>query len=330
MTTKRKSYPAINPNPEDPQLKSELESASPAEQADIHGVGSKETKNFDAPSVIVASNEKLVKKGNASIRLGKDRHSNLFSGAGGKGNSHCAAVDIVAGHYGFMARSRDNRGRKLYVHPDFTLDAARIYISQKSDIDSYLRINRPKGGGSTSDAKGFYKSTVALKADTIRVVARESIRLVTRTDDLDSTGGQLTNADKSGYGIDLIAMNDPDDLQPMVKGENLKECLLAFKEYVDAVARILDNFIKYQKDFNRAVQKHTHMSPFYGSETAPDFKGDGTLVKGLESDILSALNCEVDLVGSFPMQGVALINDYLDNSGFVGDKYILSLYNRTN
>ena len=53
-------------------------------------------------------------------------------------------------------------------------------------------------------------------------------------------------------------------------------------------------------------------------------------MKGLESDILSALNCEVDLVGAFPMQGVALINDYLDNSGVAGDKYILSLYNRTN
>ena len=72
------------------------------------------------------------------------------------------------------------------------------------------------------------------------------------------------------------------------------------------------------------------MSPFYGSETAPDFKGDGALVKGLESDILTALNCEVDLVATIPVQGVALINDYLENSGAPGDKYILSLYNRTN
>lgn len=328
MTTKRKSYPAINSNPEDLQLKRELESASPAEQADIHGVGSKETKNFDAPSVIVAPNEKVIKKGNVSIRLGKDRHSNLFSGAGGKGNSHCAAVDIVAGHYGFMARSRDNRGRRLYVHPDFTLDAARIYVSQKSDIDSYLRINRPPGGGSTSDAKGFYKSTVALKADTIRVVARESIRLVTRTDDLDSQGGQLTNADKSGYGIDLIAMNDPADLQPMVKGNNLVDCLTAMQQVVENVATILDNFMSYQQSFNRSVQNHTHMSPFYGTETAPDFKK--VMMDGIENTINVALNCQVPMVADIPLNNVAVINDYLDNSGVAGDKYILSLYNRTN
>jgi hypothetical protein len=328
MTTKRKSYSAINTNPESAQLKSELEGASPAEQADIHGVGSKETKNFDAANIIVASNEKLIKKGNSSIRLGKDRNSNLYSGAGGKGHSHCAAIDIVAGHYGFMARERDNRGRKLYVHPDFTMDAARIYVSQKSDIDSYLRINRPKGGGSTSDAKGYYKSTVALKADTIRVVARESIRLVTRTDDLDSQGGQLSNADKSGYGIDLIACNDPEELQPMVKGDNLVDCLNAMLQVVENVSTILDNFISYQQELNRDIMSHTHMSPFYGTETAPDFKQ--VMMAGVENAINVALNCQVPMIADIPLNNVSVVNDYLDNSGVAGEKYILSLYNRTN
>ena len=328
MTTKRKSYSAINTNPESAQLKSELEGASPAEQADIHGVGSKETKNFDTANIIVASNEKLIKKGNSSIRLGKDRNSNLYSGAGGKGHSHCAAIDIVAGHYGFMARDRDDRGRKLYVHPDFTMDAARIYVSQKSDIDSYLRINRPKGGGSTSDAKGYYKSTVALKADTIRIVARESIRLVTRTDDLDSQGGQLSNADKSGYGIDLIACNDPEELQPMVKGDNLVDCLNAMLQVVENVSTILDNFISYQQELNRDIMSHTHMSPFYGTETAPDFKQ--IMTAGVENAINVALNCQVPMIADIPLNSVSVVNDYLDNSGVAGAKYILSLYNRTN
>ena len=128
--------------------------------------------------------------------------------------------------------------------------------------------------------------------------------------------------------LDLIAMNDPEDLQPMVKGENLKECLLAFQELFDAIGIILNNFITYQKKFNRAVQNHTHMSPFYGSETAPDFKQ--AMMKGVETDIASALNCEVDLNATLPLQVTALINDYLENSGAPGDKYILSLYNRTN
>jgi len=328
MTQKRKSYSAINPNPEDPIEKEKLDNASPAEEASIRGVASEETEDYDVPELNLTSNEKAIRKGNASIRLGKDRHTNRFSGAGGKGHSHCAAIDIVAGNLGFNAKSRNNRQEKIFVDPDFKLDSARIYLSQKSDVDSYFGLKRPTGGGSTSDTKGFYKSTVALKADTIRVIARESIRLVTRTDQLDSQGGELSNADKSGYGIDLIAMNDPEDLQPMVKGENLKDCLNAMLQVIENVSTILDNFISYQQSFNRSVQNHTHMSPFFGTETAPDFKQ--VMSAGIENMINVTLNCQVPMIADIPLGNVALVNDYLENDGAPGDKYILSLYNRTN
>ena len=328
MTQKRKTYSAIDSNPEDPILKEKLDNASPEMEADIRGVGSKETEDYDVPELNLTSNEKVIRKGNASVKLGKDRHTNRFSGTGGKGQSHCAAIDIVAGNLGFNAKSRNNRQQKIFVDPDFRLDAARIYLSQKSDVDGYFGLKRPSGGGSTSDAKGYYKSTVALKADTIRVIGRESIRLVTRTDQLDSQGGELSNADKSGYGIDLIAMNDPDDLQPMVKGENLKDCLNAMLQVIENVATILDNFVTYQQSMNRAVMSHTHMSPFFGTETAPDFKQ--VMMSGIENVINVALNCQVPMIADIPLSNVALVNDYLDNSGASGDKYILSLYNRTN
>ena len=326
MTRRRKTYSAINSNPDDAQLKEELDNATPAGKADIHGVASQETKNRDVPSLIVAPNEKVVKKGNASIRFGKDRPADLYSGRGGKGNSHCAAVDIVAGHQGFLAADRGPRGKRLYVHPDFKMDAARIYVSQKSDIDDYLNINRKNLNGSTNSA--FMKSTVALKADTVRIVARENIRLVTRTDDLSSQGGKLSNADKSGYGIDLIAMNDPEDLQPLVKGDSLVECLEAILEVIQSVGLILDNFMEYQNKFNRTVQNHTHMSPFYGTETAVDFKN--LLMAGVEMAINSTLNCQVPMIKDLPFQSTSVVNDYLASSGAPGDRYILSLYNRTN
>ncbi len=317
--------------PQDPILKNKLDNASPAEEADIRGVASKETEDYDTPNMILASNEKVIRKGNASIKLGKDRNSNRFSGNGGKGQSHCAAIDIVAGTLGHTARSRDRRGNKLYVDPNFGLDSARIYISQKSNIDGYFKLagsktSGPRLAGTTSS--GAPRSGIAIKADVVRVIGRENIRLITRTDSINSQGGELSNADKSGYGIDLIAMNDPDDLQPMVKGENLKDCLLAFKDLFDAIVVILNNFITYQKEFNSAVQNHTHMSPFYGTETSPDFKA--TLQTGVKTAIATALNCEVDLNATLPLQVTSLINDYLDNSGIPGDKYILSLYNRTN
>ena len=325
MSGNRKSYSAIE-KPEDPIAKEKLANASPSLEADIRGVASQATEDYDAPELNLTSNERAIRKGNAVIKLGKDRHSNRFSGAGGKGQSHCAAIDIVAGNLGHIAKSRDSRGRKIYVDPDFKLDAARIYISQKSNVDSYFGLKRPKGGGSTND--GFLKSTVALKADTIRLISRESIRLVTRTDHLDAQGGELSNADQSGYGIDLIAMNDPEDLQPMVKGDNLVECLLALHEMVENVVTILNNFVTFQGTFNKTVQTHTHMSPFFGSETAPDFKQ--VLASGVENTINTALNVQVPMVADIPLNSSALVSDYLDNAGCSSDKFILSRYNRTN
>jgi len=324
--SKVKATAAIQP-PTDSIEKSKLDDASPAEEANIRGVLNQDTENYDTPDLVLTSNEKVIKKGNASIKLGKDRNSNRASGHGGKGHSHCAAIDIVAGTLGHSARSRDEKSNKLYAEPNFVIDSARIYVSQKADIDGYFRLKKPTGGGSTSPVTP--RSGIALKADNIRVIGRENIRLITRPDSINSQGGSLSNTYKGGYGIDLIAMNDPEDLQPMVKGENLKDCLLQFKEYIDQLATVVNTFITYQKEFNNAVQTHTHMSPFYGSEVPPDFKQ--LLNAGLKNAIVVGLNCEVELNATLPLKGTSIQNDYLENTGGIsGGKYILSSYNRTN
>ena len=52
-----------------------------------------------------------------------------------------------------------------------------------------------------------------------------------------------------GYGIDLMAMNDDRDMQPLVKGSNLAECL---KETMAAVHDLRDIFLTFL-DYNRTV-----------------------------------------------------------------------------
>ena len=105
--------------------------------------------------------------------------------------------------------------KHVYVDPNFTTDAARIYISQKTDVDKNFKLGAGQVG------YGSAKSAVALKADGIRLVAREGIKLVTGMDAKNSQGG--TNA--SVMGIDLIAGNNDLDMQPFVKGENLRQAL---------------------------------------------------------------------------------------------------------
>ena len=304
----------------------QLADMTPGAAATARGVGGADTDDWDVPRLLVADNALPIRKGNASITLGKDRYGHMLSGEGGRGNSHCAAIDIVAGHMGWLARKNSKKGKPVYVDPNFKIDAARVYISQKANVDGYFDLARGEvGSTSTVDLR----STVAVKADTVRLIARDNIKLVTRPDQVNSQGGKTSNQYTKPFGIDLIAMNDSSDMQPLVKGDNLLMCLTALMDLLEAVTTILENFFQYDQAFKDKVAKHTHMSPFYGTETAPDFKQ--VLLEGVNQAVQTALNCQVPLMLDLPLDFAAIKNDYLeDKGGAVGDKYILSRYNSTN
>ena len=200
-----------------------LEGATVDEEASILGQGGQDTSDWDAPALTLSPSDKLIRKGNCGIRLGKDRDGARTSGEGGAGSSKCAAIDIVAGHMGWLAKKRNKRGKVLYADPDFRIDAARIYISQKSDVDGYFSLV-PGSVGNTN--MHDLRSTVAIKADTVRIIGR----------------GATDNKYTKGYGIDLIAMNDDKDMQPLVKGDNLRECLTGIVAIIQTINNTLGNF----------------------------------------------------------------------------------------
>lgn len=98
-------------------------------------------------------------------------------------------IDLVVGR---MASSpRDN----VFVDVDFTIDSARIYISQKTDVDKNFKL--PNGSMGPAEAK----STVALKADGIRLIGREGIKIVVGTDNKNSQGGTIDTT----FGVELLS-----------------------------------------------------------------------------------------------------------------------------
>tara|TARA_A100000172_G_scaffold16038_1_gene8564 strand:- start:27961 stop:28947 length:987 start_codon:yes stop_codon:yes gene_type:complete len=299
-------------------------------KAEFMGFGKGTRRDFDAPKYISVKEEWHKHKGNAGIVLGLDRPNNILSGFGGNKDTHCAAVDIVAGRLGFRARKRDDRNRLLEVDPNFKLDAARVYLSQKSDPDSYFGLAAGTVGNTT---KSDPRSTVVLKADTLRMIARENIKLVTRTDKKNSQGGDLSNATTKGYGIDLIAMNDDSDMQPLVKGANLQQCLRAVVASIQDLRGIFNNFVKYQGEMNNALINHSHRSPFYGQLTAPDFE---TLIPtGVEVIVNNLTNVETQLLLNMNKL-VGVQQNYLDAPAGAEtlkngkSLFILSKYNNTN
>jgi len=217
----------------------------------------------------VSSEHVISNKHNAYVVLGRDRPGSRLSGYGGRGDTHCASIDLVAGRLGHLSRSETDDGDKIFADPNFKVDAARIYISQKTDVDKNFQL--AKGTFPEADTR----SAIALKADGVRIIAREGIKLITSPDDLNSQGSKVS---KAAYGINLIAGNDDSALQPIPKGDNLVDGLTKIVEHIDAVAGILDAFLMSQIKFNTALGAHVHLSPFFGIPTAPSLLASGASI----------------------------------------------------
>jgi len=211
--------------------------------------------------------ESVINNNNSFIVLGKDRPANFASGYGGKGHTQAASIDIVVGRYSNIQYGVDvlpssRTSETQAVDPDFLYDAARIYISQKSDIDEYFGLSAGKVGNS----KG--KSAIALKADGIRIIGREGVKIVSSgTDKNNSQGGEST----ATVGVDLIAGNVIDaELEPMVLGNKLVSflnngVLTNMSEFADIFYKFMVQQIKY----NVLIATHNHISPFFAIPNTP-------------------------------------------------------------
>tara|TARA_R100000315_G_C5231606_1_gene142656 strand:- start:1530 stop:2480 length:951 start_codon:yes stop_codon:yes gene_type:complete len=227
----------------------------------IGGTGVSGDKILESvPEFISTESEHVIKNQNNSfIVLGRDRPSNRTSGYGGQGETQCGSIDMVCGRMSGDPRAVTQDGERVYANPDFTMDAARIYISQKTDVDQNFGLVTGRVGSPRT------KSGIAIKADGVRIVGREGIKLVTRTDKRNSQGGQV----QSIVGIDLIAGNDDSDLQPMVKGDSLLKAMDRLVSYVDNLSGIVDSFLMSQMEFNTYSMSHIHISPGFGAPTPP-------------------------------------------------------------
>jgi hypothetical protein len=204
-------------------------------------------------------------KTNAQIVFTKDRPASRY--AGFTSDTGASAIDIVVGRLGYTAT-----GEKQLVDPSFTNDAARIYISQKTDVD----VNFKLLNGGVGNAKA--KSAIALKADGIRIIAREGIKIVTGTDKKNSQGGDI----KSIYGIDIIAGNQDGELEPMVKGKKLMATLDDLGTRVEELNAAVVSLLTTQMEMNLAIQNHFHYSPWYGNPTMPS---DACQAKGTKTSM---------------------------------------------
>ena len=186
-------------------------------------------------SIFPAPQQGNADQSNAQIVVTRDRPASIFSGYAGIGHQRCSTIDIVAGRHSAkstttipVASDSDlSLSEQLaMVDPSFEKDAARIYISEKTDIDFNFQISIPEGN-------------------------------LSRGEEETTRGGRL----KGPVPIELVAENandKPYDIQPFVKGKNMASALSELHEEVTKMNGLLEEFMLYQFNINQIVSKHRH------------------------------------------------------------------------
>tara|TARA_R110002020_G_scaffold473697_1_gene703339 strand:+ start:910 stop:1800 length:891 start_codon:yes stop_codon:yes gene_type:complete len=283
-------------------LPKEIEDAL-SDATDGSSVGIAGTSNVE-PSVIFnpAQREKIITNDDSHIILGGDRISSKASGYGGKGHTHAHMIDLVVG-----------RDPKLSGNPSFKGDAARIYISQRTDIDSAYDLAQ----GNVKSTKA--RSAIGLKADGIRIVAREGIKLVTMGK---GTKNSLGKKIQTYTGIDLIAGNDDTDMEPLAKAYRVADTFEVVIKAIESLSNLVEHFIDAQSKFNREITTHTHV----GNLGGPTSNSAELAPAGVEAGI------RTQALAKTPMRGhrIKCVELRLNHLEPFSDKWIGSRYNYTN
>ena len=252
------------------------------------------------PKYIQSPCENVTQHGNSWIVLGRDRPASRASGYAGQGHTQASSIDIVVG------RGAPVPDHDVNVDPSFSNDAARIYISQKTDIDDNFALR----GANRSVAK----SGIGIKADAIRIIGRQGIKLTTST----------------RSGIEIMAGNDDEGLQPMVKGQTLVDAFAGLEENLNQLSALVLNFLKSQASFNASLAGHVHMGAVQVGPT-----GTGTclttpsitLVPAGVQATLETAEAMVDNFKGRMNSNIVWHNRYLNPAS---SKYICSKYNKVN
>jgi len=222
----------------------------------INGIGNTPLNEI-IPNYNEASSEHIIQgKNNAYIVLGRDRPSDIFSGYGGRGAIKAGSIDIVTGRVSAIIKTIDDRGNKVYTNPSMEYDASRILVSQRTDVDTNFYLP----GKSVIN-----KAAIAIKSDNVRIIARETIKLVTNIDKFDSNGELKIQMG----GVELYA-TDGKQLQPMVKGENLSEVIRDIYDKIGTNTSELANIYRLLLTLCNGLAGHVH--PTGIGPTAPSIE----------------------------------------------------------
>mgnify|MGYP003108727017 CR=1 FL=1 len=242
----------------------------------------------EAEAEVVYPSKRKQKSGmNARIIFGKDRLGGLAAGFGGNGAPASNAIDIVVGLASSYRKLGRRVGKETVVSPNPYTDAARIYISQRTNISARFgvtegeqyEIDRPgkEGGGGVS--------AVGVKADTVLVVGRRNVKIkagrcvgtnLPQKGETDAHGRPISSDENR---IELIGATGA-SLEPLVLGDKLASYLKTQAEAINKINTQIQGILLDIATLKIQLVAHVHGDPISGiTLPSPD------LAVGLISDL---------------------------------------------
>ena len=328
----------------DEKGREDIAEATPETRANVGGVGfgvlEEEIVRFNKmPCETVFPSDEGSKNG-AYLVFGRDRVGGAHPDAQSEGpkqygdqylHTGTAMIDLVVGRHACLnepgkpptsqIEATDEEGEPVLltnrVDPSFINDAARIYISQKTCLDEALGLV----GGGVGNPEG--KSGIALKADGIRIVAREGIKIIADIDKNNSSG--MPNTAKGG--INLIYGNTVSgadySLQPLVKGTNLVQAMSDMNDMIGSLSSMIADLQVILMELIGDYSSHMHV----GNMGAPS--------PGLPPTVIPAgVKALITMVKDFSTKSIAFQTSHaVWKTNYImplGGKYICSKWNFAN
>ena len=210
-----------------------------------------------------ATDEVVHQNAGAYIVLGTDRPASERDGWGTWAPDMASSIDLVVGR---MASVNKGKGpnRPVWVDNSFQSDAARIHISQLTDIDDNM-------GCALDGPKSVARSGIGIKADAIRIIGREGVKIISggmqgadgKGGETNSRGGKIRQPSPQ---ISLIAGNSAEDrvvwggffnprerirgLQPAAMGYAVRDAFIEIAEILDLTIATMETMMFVQEAFN--------------------------------------------------------------------------------
>jgi len=203
-----------------------------------------------------------------------------------------------------------------FINNSFQYDAARLYVSQLTNLDEAAFLPKVEGGNQPFEER----SGLVGIADNVALKGRLGVKIVTAPPgDANAAGGLIS----SGAGIELIAKSDASSVQPLVKGDNLVSALAAIYSRLDELNDAIMDIGAENVKLSTALALHVH------PVILP------TMMAGPSPTLIPAtVQAGLTNAWSGPISGIkrklSLLFDEINHTYSIGSKYINSDLNRTN